>query len=114
MAPDSLSHTYGNGRKGVARWLYAAIVLYAVSFIIISVFGTYVIIKGQQVNAQLCHVANDNRNTLVNILKAVRRQALERSTSVEERNIVRERYNELFAVIPPLACNTKGVKELEP
>lgn len=114
MAPDSLSHTYGNGRKGVARWLYAAIILYAVSFIIIAIFGTYVIIKGQQVNQQLCEVANNNRNTLVNILKAVRRQALERSTSVEERNIVRERYNELFAVIPPLACDAKVVKELEP
>ena len=114
MAPDSLTHTYGNGRKAVARWLYVAIILYAVSFIIVAVFGVYVVIKGQQVNQQLCEVTNNNRNTLVDILRAVRRQALERATSVEERNIIRERYNELFAVIPPLACNAKGVRELEP
>lgn len=110
MAPDS-----ANGWNSVRRWVYASILLFTVSFLMIAIFGAYAVIRGQQVNQELCHVANDNRTLLVNMLKVARKQALEDATDLIDRSVIRERYDELRALIPPLKCTTQGGPiELEP
>lgn len=80
-----------------------------------AIFGTYVIIRGQQVNSSLCRVSDDNRTILVNMLDVSKRQSLEGVTGAFERELIRQRYNELRALIPPLKCTVQGgPQELEP
>jgi len=106
---------YGDDRRGTVRWLYAAIISWAISFVLMGVFGAYVIIRGNQVNDALCRVSDDNRTTLVKILEKVRDNALLTATGVPERNLIRQNFAELIALVPPLKCNESGgPKELEP
>lgn len=91
-----------------------AIVAWGASLIIMSAVGTYAIIQGQQVNQRLCEVSNDNRVILKNMLELAKRQALEGATDVLDRNLIRQRYNELVALVPPLDCTKHGgPQELE-
>lgn len=102
-------------RKSRNRWLYISIISWAVALCVIAIFGVYVVIRGQQVNTQLCKVANDNRTILVNMLTVAKKQALESAFTLDEENQIRQRYNELRALIPPLECTSQGgPQELEP
>ena len=103
-----------DSRKRTKYWIYAAISIYAVSFVLMAAFGIYAIIQGQRVNKALCQVSNDNRTTLVNILESSKQQALERSISTDERNLIRISYDRLIALVPPVKCGTGGPRELEP
>lgn len=112
MAPDKST---SNGRKNTRRWLYAAIIGWGISFIIVAAFGTYVVIRGQQINSSLCRVTDDNRDLLKKLLDTSEQQALSRTTDFFERNIIRQNINQLRALIPPLQCTTAGgPQELEP
>lgn len=114
MPPDSVEITSAE-RKTTKLWLYTAILVWGLSFILISVVGVYVIIRGQQVNAKLCEVTNDNRNILINILNTAKEQQLENASDIFERNVIRQRYNELRVLIPPLDCSLQGgPQELKP
>ena len=108
MAPDKDRPSYQNGRGATAKWLYIAIVALAVSFVITNAFGVYVIIRSNQVNNALCNVTNDNRHILRQILIESRRQAVENALSVQRRNLIRQSFNELLALVPTVACNKSG------
>ena len=115
MAPDSATNSYGTNRGNTIRWLYAAIIAFTLGFILMAGGGIYAIIQGQNVNKSLCKVSDENRTTLVKILEAVRDQNLLRTSSVFERNLIRQSFGELIALVPPLKCTVgEGPKELEP
>lgn len=112
VAPD---RTSAQNRQTTRRLFYTAIIVWAASFLVMAAFGTYVVIRGQQVNTQLCRVSDDNRTTLKTVLEKVKQQSLERSDDVFERNLIRQSFNELIALVPPLKCTTQGgPQELEP
>lgn len=102
-------------RKSIRHWIIVTILAWGISFIIIASFGIYVIIKGQQINTELCRVSDSNRTLLVNILSVSRDQELSNANSRFERNLIRQRFNTLRALIPPLKCSVQGGPvELEP
>jgi hypothetical protein len=112
---DNEKASYETSRGNTVKWLYAAIIAWAISFILMAAFGTYAVIQGQRVNKSLCRVTDDNRTTLVKILETVRDQQLERSDSVLESNLIRQGFGQLIALVPPLKCSaTGGPKELGP
>jgi len=115
VAPDRIEHaSYGIKRGNTINWLYAAIIAFTIGFILMAAGGTYAIIQGQRVNKALCHVSDDNRTTLVKILKAVRDQNLETATTPTEANLIRQSFGQLIALVPPLQCTvTGGPSELE-
>jgi hypothetical protein len=108
VAPDRVL------QKRNRKWLYTIAAIWTASFLLIATAGIYVIIKAQHINNELCSVSQDNRNILSKILDTAQRQSLENTESILGRNIVRQRFNELRAVIPPLTCAGQGgPKELE-
>lgn len=101
---ESGQTSYNKGRSTTVYWLYAAIIAYAISFLVTNSFGVYVVIKGHQVNNSLCRVTAINRDTIARILDKVRENSLESADSPDVRNIIREQFNELLALVPPVDC----------
>ena len=95
--------------------LYTAVLIWGVACILLGAGGSYVIYQSQQVTKQLCQVTDDNRNILQQILNVAEGQSLTRADDITERNLIRQSYNELRALIPPLKCTSQGgPQELEP
>lgn len=102
-------------RDTTRHYVYAGVIIWAISIVLIGAIGSYVVIRSQQQAQALCRVSNDNRSILINVLTVSKNQMLETASDFFERNIIRQRYNELVAAIPPLDCSLKGgPKELEP
>jgi hypothetical protein len=113
VAPES--HAYTNGRKKTRYWIYAAIIVQAISFLLMAGFGAYAVIQGQRVNKELCRTTDDNRTILKNILDTAEQQSLNSAQDIISRNLIRQGYNELRVLIPPLKCTIAGgPQELEP
>lgn len=82
---------------------------------LIAVFGAWSIIHGQQVNQQLCEFADQNRQAIVDILSNVEQAELEEATSAVQIQFIEMRFNELYALVPPIRCTVGGRPvELQP
>lgn len=104
-----------DARKTTRQILYLGILAWAVSFIIMAVFATYVIIRAQQINTELCQITDENRDLQQKLINVQQAQAISRADSIFERNLIRQEFNELRALIPPLKCSIAGgPRELEP
>jgi hypothetical protein len=82
-----------------------AIFVWGFSYIILAGFGMYVVIRGQQIQNSLCEVSDDNRSILSSMLDVSERQALDSLDRPSDRNLVRQNFNELRALIPALKCS---------
>ncbi len=114
MLPDREIQTEGERRR--RNWkLYITASGFGLGIILIAVFGGWSIIHGQQINQQLCTFADQNRQAIVDILENVEQRELERATSPVQIGLIEMRFNELYALVPPIRCTVGGRPvELQP
>lgn len=81
---------------------------FVLGMILIAGFGTYTVIRGQQINRTLCRFSDQNREAIVNILLAAEQNSLERARTPEQIERITENTDELLALVPPIRCRIGG------
>ena len=105
--PQDSSYSERNGKH--RNWkLYLAAAAFIVGVLAITLFGSYTIYRGQQINKTLCQYSDHNREAIVNILLAVEQNALERASTAADVERITESTDELLALVPPIRCRIGG------
>lgn len=88
--------------------LYIGAVLASLGMLTFAGAAIFSVIRGQQVNQQICRSTDENRRAIISILELAEERELENARSVRQAEAIAESYDEYYALVPPIRCRLGG------